>query len=100
MKRLLCPLLGLDLHCPGLAVSWIVDTSRWYRLRNTRWQPPTPITADYKQMLPLLHEPAPTFQPVSGFAGVTAIFIEILTTAAASATAQPVARPDTLGTAW
>lgn len=59
MKRLALPLLGLI--CTALALLlaalWIHPDGR---LRNTRWQPPTPITADYKQMLPLLHEPAPT----------------------------------------
>lgn len=58
MKRHTLPLLGLI--CAALALLlaalWLQPDGSW---RNTRWQSPPPITADYRQMLPHLSEPAP-----------------------------------------
>lgn len=59
MKRHTLSLLGLicAVMVLLLAVLWIEPSGR---LRHTRWQPPSPITADYLQMLPPLVEPAPS----------------------------------------
>lgn len=61
MKRYVLSLLGAAnlLLALGLGALWMDKDGS---LRNTRWLPPSPITADYNAMLPML----PTRSPVDG----------------------------------